>query len=97
VLSKEDIGSLFLHLSDVHLLLAMMLYGTGMRLNEVLNFRVKDLDFPNQTITVREGKGKKDRIVMLLVAFLGTGGHQLSSYSTHFTPLVCHPSAAIRS
>ncbi len=78
VLSTEDISTLFAHLSDVHLLLAKLLYGTGMRLNEALNLRVKDLDFPNQTLTVREGKGKKDRIVMLPVALLDLLNAQLA-------------------
>jgi integron integrase len=78
VLSKEDIGSLFSHFSDVHLLLAKLLYGTGMRLNEALNLRVKDLDFSNQTITVREGKGKKDRSLMLPVALLELLNAQLA-------------------
>ncbi len=65
VLSTDDICALLCHLSDVHLLLAKLLYGTGMRLNEALNLRVKDLDFPSLTITVREGKGRKDRCLML--------------------------------
>lgn len=40
-------------------------YGTGMRLMEVLRLRVKDLDFERRTITVRQGKGDKDRTTML--------------------------------
>jgi integron integrase len=78
VLSTEDISTLIAHLSDVHLLLAKLLYGTGMRLNEALNLRVKDLDFSNQTITVREGKGKKDRSLMLPVALLDLLNAQLA-------------------
>ena len=70
VLSTEEISTLFSHLSDVNLLLAKLLYGTGMRLNEALNLRVKDLDFSNQVITVRDGKGKKDRSLMWPVALL---------------------------
>lgn len=46
-------------------LLARLLYGTGMRLMEGLSLRVKDLDFDRRAIVVREGKGAKDRVVML--------------------------------
>ena len=46
-------------------LLARLLYGTGMRLMEGLSLRVKDVDFDRHAIVVREGKGAKDRVVML--------------------------------
>ena len=46
-------------------LLARLLYGTGMRRNEGLCLRVKDLDFARHLIIVRDGKGGKDRVVML--------------------------------
>jgi integron integrase len=46
-------------------LLARLLYGTGMRLMEGLSLRVKDLDFDRRAIVVRDGKGGKDRVVML--------------------------------
>jgi integron integrase len=46
-------------------LLGRLLYGTGMRLLEALRLRVKDLEFDQRAIVVREGKGAKDRVVML--------------------------------
>jgi integron integrase len=46
-------------------LLARLLYGTGMRRNEGLSLRTKDLDFDRHVIVVRDGKGGKDRVVML--------------------------------
>ena len=49
----------------VHQLFAQLLYGTGMRLTEGLHLRVKDIDFERRAIVVREGKGGKDRVVML--------------------------------
>jgi integron integrase len=45
--------------------MAELLYGAGMRAMELLRLRVKDLDFDRQTITIREGKGDKDRVTML--------------------------------
>jgi len=46
-------------------LMAAILYGTGMRAMELLRLRVKDLDFDQGIITIREGKGDKDRITMM--------------------------------
>ncbi len=50
---------------SAHPLLAQLLYGTGMRLMEGLRLRVKDIEFDRRAIIVREGKGGKDRVVML--------------------------------
>nr|QZL14094.1 integron integrase [uncultured bacterium] len=66
VLSREEVATLFRHLDDnEHRLFAQLLYGTGLRLTEGLQLRVKDVDFAHNAIVVREGKGGKDRIVML--------------------------------
>jgi integron integrase len=46
-------------------LMASLLYGTGLRLKELLRLRIKDLDFERKQITVRQGKGNKDRVTML--------------------------------
>jgi integron integrase len=46
----------------------MLLYGAGLRLEECLELRVKDLDFDRQQIVVRQGKGRKDRVTMLPAA-----------------------------
>ena len=45
--------------------MARLLYGTGMRISEALQLRVKDVDFAHQALIVREGKGGKDRVLML--------------------------------
>jgi integrase len=52
-------------LEGEHRLFAQLLYGTGMRINEGRQLRVKDIDFGRSTVIVREGKGGKDRAVML--------------------------------
>lgn len=66
VLSREEVTTLFRYLDDnEHRLFAQLLYGTGLRLTEGLQLRVKDVDFAHNAIIVREGKGGKDRIVML--------------------------------
>lgn len=65
VLSPEEVARIFCFLEGEHRLFAQLLYGTGMRINEGLQLRVKDVDFGRSTIIVREGKGGKDRAVML--------------------------------
>ena len=59
-------------------LFGQLLYGTGLRLTEALRLRVKDLDFDRRAIVVREGKGGKDRIVMLPAALEGPLRAQLA-------------------
>lgn len=65
VLSRQEVDRLFLHLDGTHLLMARLLYGTGMRLMECLRLRVKDVDFDRGEIVVRAGKGAKDRVTIL--------------------------------
>ncbi|MET7015159.1 integron integrase [Uliginosibacterium flavum] len=65
VLSAEEVARILCLLDGEHRLFAQLLYGTGMRLTEGLRLRVKDIDFSHNAIIVREGKGGKDRVVML--------------------------------
>lgn len=65
VLSRQEVGVLFEQLEGVPLLVCQLLYGSGLRVDEALSVRVKDLDFDRLEITVRQGKGKKDRMPML--------------------------------
>ena len=53
------------HLRGIYWLMAALMYGSGLRLMECCRLRVKDIDFGQQYLTVREGKGGKDRIVPL--------------------------------
>ena len=68
VLTRDEVHRVFAHLSGVDLLMAPLLYGSGLRLMECLRLRVKDLDFDYRTITVRDGKGEQDRVVSFLPA-----------------------------
>jgi len=73
VLSRHEVKSVLAQLKDTHWLMAALLYGSGLRLMECVRLRVKDLDFNYRAITVRSGKGNKDRVVVLddhLIPFL---------------------------
>jgi integron integrase len=65
VLTAEEVKSALARLQGVDRLFLSLLYGTGMRLAEALRLRVKDVDFSYDQITVRDGKGAKDRMTML--------------------------------
>ena len=64
VLSKQEAKKVIENMQDPYRLMAQLLYGSGLRLMEVLRLRVKDLDFANHQIIVRDGKGENDRITM---------------------------------
>lgn len=65
VLTHDEVAGLLAQLRGDEALLGRLLYGTGLRLMEGLRLRVKDVDFDRRVIIVREGKGAKDRVVML--------------------------------
>jgi len=65
VLTKEESLSLLAHISGHHHLLVALLYGAGLRVSEGIRLRVKDVDFAQGILTVRDGKGGKDRVTML--------------------------------
>jgi integron integrase len=65
VFTREEARAVLSHLRDEAWLMASLLYGSGLRLMECVRLRVKDLDFAQLQIIVREGKGNKDRITML--------------------------------
>jgi integron integrase len=65
VLSREEVRALLGVLNGGPRLVALLLYGSGLRLLEALQLRVKDLDFATKEIVVRRGKGRTDRITML--------------------------------
>lgn len=67
VLTRDEVRRVLVRLRDrgVPGLVVAVLYGTGMRLLEVMRLRVKDVDFAANQITVRGGKGDRDRVTML--------------------------------
>jgi len=65
VLSKEEVGRLMASLEGTWRLMAQLLYGTGLRLMELLRLRAMNVDFARNQIVVRGGKGDKDRVTVL--------------------------------
>ena len=65
VLSREEVHRVLSNLEGESYLMACLLYGSGLRLSECLNIRVKDIDYGRREITVRQGKGDEDRRTML--------------------------------
>lgn len=65
VLAVDEVSRVMSHLTGDKWLIAMLLYGGGLRLLEALRLRVKDLDFERGEITVRDGKGDKDRVTTM--------------------------------
>jgi integron integrase len=64
-LTRAEVDLVLAHMAGTHALIARLLYGTGMRLMECMTLRVKDVDFERREITIRDGKGGKDRMTML--------------------------------
>lgn len=65
VLDRAEIRRLLNQLDGRNWLMASLIYGTGMRLMECVRLRIKDVDFSRLEITIRDGKGAKDRMTML--------------------------------
>jgi integrase len=80
VLTRDEVRAVLQQLDDVPRLMAVLLYGAGLRLLECCRLCVKDVDFAMNQITIRDGKGHKDRPTMLPASVKGD--------------LVAHPSGA---
>ena len=65
VLTRAEARAVLAHLRGDYRLIGHLLYGSGLRLLEALRLRVKDVDFGYNQITVREGKGQRDRVTLL--------------------------------
>jgi integron integrase len=64
VLTRAEVHAVIERMEGMHALMARLMYGTGMRLSECLQLRVKDLELARREVVVRQGKGGKDRVTM---------------------------------
>jgi hypothetical protein len=71
VLSRDEVRALLGHVHGTAWLMASLMYGSGLRLLECVELRVKDLDLDQREIRVRDGKGRKDRVTTLPSALAG--------------------------
>jgi integron integrase len=65
VLSRDEVAALLRHVRGTPWLMASLMYGAGLRLLECARLRVKDVDLDRREITVRDGKGRKDRVTVI--------------------------------
>jgi integron integrase len=84
VLTAQEVELVLLQMEGVHALIARLLYGTGMRLMECAQLRVKDVDFQRREIVIRQGKGGKDRITMLPLSLVQPLRDQIAQAKTLF-------------
>jgi integrase len=68
VLSRDEVARIMNHLDGVIWIMVALLYGAGLRLQECLELRVKDIDLERRQIVIRRGKGQKDRPTVLPTA-----------------------------
>ena len=79
VLTRSEVQRVLEELEGVYRTIGMLLYGAGLRLREAVTLRVKDLDFGRGELTVRRGKGAKDRVTVLPERIRGVLAAQLES------------------
>jgi integrase len=104
VLTPEEVQAVMKHLTGVPRLVVPLLYGSGLRLSECLRLRVKDLDFGQKLIIVRDGKGIKDRTTMLPQTVIPALKEHLrkkerageTSDAPHLPSCLCHTPAGKR-
>ena len=103
VLTRDEVRAVLQRLDGVSRLMALLLYGAGLRLLECCHLRVKDIDFGTNQIVIRDGKGRKDRVTMLpaaakatLIAHLERGRSQYLADLRHGAGWVELPNALTR-
>lgn len=84
VLSRDELGAIFGCMRGETRLCARLMYGSGLRLMEVVRLRVHDLDFERLSILVRDGKGRRQRIVTLAAALIPDIERQLRGARFHY-------------
>src|SRR5918996_2640692 len=70
VLSRDEVARIMKHVDGVAWIIVALLYGSGLRLQECLELRVKDIDLERLQIVIRRGKGQKDRLTVLPTAVI---------------------------
>lgn len=65
VMTPTEVSRVLMHMSDSSALMARLMYGSGLRVEECCTLRIKDIDFESGNVTVRDGKGGKDRSTVL--------------------------------
>jgi integron integrase len=103
VLTRDEVRAVLQRLQGVPRLMAILLYGAGLRLLECCRLRVKDVDFATNQIVIRDGKGRKDRATMLpaavktaLTAHIERGREQHQADLRHGAGWVELPGALMR-
>ena len=79
VLTVEEIRKVLAQMQGADRLMASMIYGAGLRLEECLSLRIKDVDFARSCLTIRYGKGNKDRETVLPEKIVGALRNHLES------------------
>ncbi|RBW52152.1 integron integrase [Marinobacter sp. F3R11] len=79
VLTHDEAMAIIEHLKEPYRLLASLMYGSGLRVTEACRLRVKDVDFSNQVIIVRDGKGAKDRTTLMPGTLISELERQIAS------------------
>ncbi len=65
VFSKDEVGKVLTQFTNEQHLIISIMYGSGLRISECLNLRIKDIDFDNNQILIYNGKGSKSRLAIL--------------------------------
>ncbi len=68
VLNREEVKEVLSRMEGTCRLMAELIYGAGLRVHECVTLRVKDIDLHARTVTVRNSKGSKDRLILFLLA-----------------------------
>ena len=85
VLNKSEVVAMINSLDNVkHKLVIQILFGSGLRISELVNLKINDIDFIRKIITIRQGKGTKDRITIVSGKILG----EIEKYLLEYQPLV---------
>ena len=95
VLTPGEVRAVLSHMRGPFWLVAMLLYGAGLRLLEALELRVKDLDFERREIRLRSGKGAKDRVTVLPEAVIARLREHLETVRAQHTKDVAAGGGAV--